>query len=241
MIQIIRLLKLFEVWIYILLGLVSFLYLQKFVNALKEWKGTVFGLEKDNALRRINEAVTVLVLSLLVAGGELFLTTFVYSSVPGVQVLNTPTLNVIASPTVTLNISSGTITVQGSSGTAEVITSISPSTSPTTSQAQNGCIQGKLDFTSPEPGEQISGSVELLGTLVITDFGFYKYEYSKPGSSIWVTIAAGNEIKPNGSLGFWDVSLLVPGDYLLRLVVFDNQGQALSPCVIPVTVVAPPS
>jgi hypothetical protein len=39
-----------------------------------------------------------------------------------------------------------------------------------------------------------------------------------------------------GSLGQWDTTSVPPGDYQLRLVVTDNQGQALPACVISVRV-----
>ena len=39
-----------------------------------------------------------------------------------------------------------------------------------------------------------------------------------------------------GPLGQWDTGTLAPGDYQLRLVVSDNQGQALPACVITVRV-----
>jgi len=42
-----------------------------------------------------------------------------------------------------------------------------------------------------------------------------------------------------GRLGTWDTSALAPGNYMLRLVVTDNQGIALTPCVIQVVVDAP--
>ena len=44
----------------------------------------------------------------------------------------------------------------------------------------------------------------------------------------------------NALLGNWDTTLLVPGDYLLRLVVADSQNQLLPACVVSVRVVAPP-
>ena len=39
--------------------------------------------------------------------------------------------------------------------------------------------------------------------------------------------------------GTWDTSQLVPGDYLLRLVVTDNVNNLFPACVISVRVVAP--
>jgi hypothetical protein len=40
-------------------------------------------------------------------------------------------------------------------------------------------------------------------------------------------------------VGFWDTSTLTPGDYQLRLLVTDSQGQSYPPCVVPVRVSAP--
>jgi hypothetical protein len=71
----------------------------------------------------------------------------------------------------------------------------------------------------------------------ISNFGFYKYEVAPQGSDTWATISAGRAIVNNGSLGRWDTTALTPGDYQLRLVVTDNQGQALQACVVPVRVV----
>jgi len=231
--EILRLLKTFEVWIYILLGLVSLFYLQKFIRAFNEWHGTIFGLERENAQRRLSEAVTVLVISLIIAAGEFVISTFVFPTIPGVQILSTPTLDVLAAPTVTLAALPTNLVV--GSQIPGLTTTVTPTI--VSGQSANGCTPGKLTFTAPVNGENVSGVVALKGTLVVTNFGFYKYEYSKPGSNTWVTIAAGNEIKPDGSLGFWDVSLLPLGDYLLHIIVYDNKGQTLPACQISVTVV----
>jgi hypothetical protein len=82
-------------------------------------------------------------------------------------------------------------------------------------------------------------TVELLGTVNIPNLGFYKYEFSEPGSDVWSTIAADNVAKVNGTIGYWNTGQLTPGDYLLRLVVVDNQNNPFPACVIAVRVVAP--
>ncbi len=233
--EILSLLKTFEVWIYILLGLVGLFYFQKFLRALNEWHGTIFGLERDNAQRRLNEAVTILVLAVLISAGEFFVTTFIIPTMPGMQMLNTPTLDILSTPTITLVVLPTSLQVTSQPGGLVTLT-VTPT--PASGQTSNGCITGKIEFTSPQNGAEVSGVVALKGTLVIENFGFYKYEYSKPGSNSWVTIAAGNEIQSDGSLGFWDVSLLVPGDYLLHIIVYDNKGQALPACEISVKVSA---
>ncbi len=78
--------------------------------------------------------------------------------------------------------------------------------------------------------------ITLKGVIEVQDFGFYKYEYSTPGSSTWMIIAANGTIDPEGTLGLWDTSLLIPGDYLLRLVVTDNRSNVIGVCVIGVVV-----
>jgi hypothetical protein len=100
-----------------------------------------------------------------------------------------------------------------------------------------GCVPGQVEFTSPKPGEEIKGTIDLIGTVNISNFGFYKYEVAPNGGSNWATISADRVTVMNNSLGRWDTTALTPGDYQLRLVVTDNQGNSLPPCVIPVRVV----
>jgi hypothetical protein len=57
------------------------------------------------------------------------------------------------------------------------------------------------------------------------------------GSDSWSTILANNQIVQDGELGRWDTAEITPGDYKLRLVVTDNQGNAMPACVVPVSIV----
>jgi hypothetical protein len=100
-----------------------------------------------------------------------------------------------------------------------------------------GCTSGQIELTYPEAGDEIKGIIELTGTVNIPNFGFYKYEVAPNGSDTWATIAAGRTAVTGGSLGRWDTTALTPGDYQLRLVVIDNQGTSLPPCVVPIQVV----
>ncbi len=79
--------------------------------------------------------------------------------------------------------------------------------------------------------------VEIYGTVVVKDLGFYKFEFSPQGLETWATFFAGREIKPEAPIGVWDTTQLVPGDYQLRLVTTDNQGSEFPPCVINVRVI----
>jgi hypothetical protein len=79
----------------------------------------------------------------------------------------------------------------------------------------------------------------LKGTVNVPNLGFYKYQYSKQGEDLWTTIAGGDQPKVEGEIGFWYIDQLANGDYLLRLVVTDNQNNLFPACVIPVRVVHP--
>jgi hypothetical protein len=220
MVEVVRLLIDFEIWIYALLGLIGVIYISRLLSDWREWRSAIFGLERDGAQRRLVMSATVVVLLLLTAGAELFVVSFVAPSYPMTDMLPTPTLDLMTTPTATL--APGVV---------------APLVVPTISaDISSGCIPGSIDWTSPFPGEEINGVVELVGTVDVLNLGFYKYEFSTPGQDNWTTIAGGNVKKVEESLGVWDTGQRLPGDYLLRLVVTNNEGTALPPCIIPVEV-----
>lgn len=223
--DILRGLTIYSTGIFILLGLGLLIYLRKFIFGLREWQGSVFGLEKDQAQRKLISATTGLTLILLLLIGEFLLITVIrprMSQVPDGQSIVT---NPLVTPTTTLS--------PGDNLTPE------PVLSPALDQENlvSECVEGVLEITSPINGEQVSGTVELIGSVNVEDFGSYKYEYSTTGTINWVTIAAGNQLKLDESLGFWYTSALTPGPYLLKLVPLDNMGEELPPCIISVEVV----
>jgi hypothetical protein len=99
-----------------------------------------------------------------------------------------------------------------------------------------GCTP-QVMLTSPTADEEVKGTVELIGTVNTPNFGFYKYEVARQGTDTWATISADRNIVNNGLLGRWNTTALTPGDYQLRLVVTDNQGKMLPPCVVSIRVV----
>ncbi|MBE0697665.1 MAG: hypothetical protein IH586_12150 [Anaerolineaceae bacterium] len=224
-------LKNYEVWIYSLLGLIALVYLQKLIIAWKDWQGTVYGLEREIAQRRFSTALTILLLLVAFVLLEFLTVSFVAPSYPQSLSLPTATLDLLATPTVTLSTNINGITSASTVESTLVVTAQPPQ--------QEGCIPGQIEWVDPKPGQEISQTVELKGTVNVPNLGFYKYQYSKPQEDVWTDIAAGNQGKLEGQIGFWNTSSLVPGDYLLRLVVLDNQNQPFPACVIPVRVMQP--
>jgi hypothetical protein len=102
-----------------------------------------------------------------------------------------------------------------------------------------GCVPGSVAITFPKEGDTVSGVVKVEGTADIPDFGFYKYEISRPEDSIWLSLNAGEAPVRDGVLGEWITDMLPEGDYMLRLVVVDNKGQTLPACIIQVRVSQP--
>lgn len=220
-----RFLATYEGLIYILLalsGLFAFRWLWKSWRELHE---SVFGLEREFAMRRLSQALVVSLLILIMFFGELFLASFVVPSLPSTDLLVTPTLDI-------LNQTEGA----RSGNPAILLTELLPASD---TSSTSGCIPDQLIITSPELGQEVSGTVTLVGTVDIANFGFYKYEVSPQGAETWATISAGREIVQNGDVGFWDTTTLTPGDYQLRLLVTDSQGQSYPPCIISVRVSAP--
>ena len=225
-----RFFRAYEIWIYFLLSLGGLIYLRKFILAWDELRGAAFGLEKESAQSRLNQAAGMLVLLLAIGLAVFVMVSFVAPSVPGANPLLTPTLDVLATTTATLP-----ITEQSADTSLEMVgaTATPPEIEPAGGE---GCTPGQVMLTDPNDGSEISGLVTLTGTANMQNFGFYKYEIARPGETVWLTIQAGRRVVLNDELGQWDTRTLDSGEYMLRLVVTDNQGEALPPCVIRVYV-----
>ena len=227
MAEIFRLFKLAESYLYIILGIIGFIYLRKLIISINEYRNSLFGMEKDNARGHLFQAGGVLLLVLIVAIGEFAFISYIETSPSALIIQSTPTINLSATDTPMISQPQAlpeNTSVPGI-GTETVLPPVSPV-----------CEPGKIEWTSPKEGEEIKGSVELKGTANIPDFGFYKYEFSQDNVN-WTTMQANRAIVINGVLGVWDTSLRVPGDYYLRLVVYDNQETALPACIVKVRII----
>lgn len=226
-----RFFQAYEIWIYILLGLMGIYYLRKFFLAWQELQGAVFGLERENAQGRLNQAASMLLFVLSFAIAEFILTSFIIPATPAAVPLLTPTLTLLATPTTTLMSGETGVTNEIASTPQETPVALLQSPSQTSQ-----CVAGQIFISSPQNGSEIRGIVEINGSANIPNFGFYKLEMRRIDEQDWLTILAGNQIQPDGLLGTWNTSLLPPAVYQLRLVVVDNQGVPSPPCEIQITV-----
>ena len=220
-----------EALIYLVLGILAIWEIRKFALAWEEMRGAAFGLERESAQSRLNRAAILLVVILAMAMVEFILVSFVVPTVPGATPLFTPTIDLLATPSITLPVSTH--------GTIEPGLVTSTPLLPGSTAENQGCIPGQLTITDPANGEQISGVITLIGTVDVLNLGFYKYEVKYPSDLVWLTIQAGRGAKRDEALGEWDTSTVSPGNYLLQLVAIDNTGQEIGACEIQVNVVPP--
>ena len=227
----------YNIGIFIALSIGLLIYLWKFWMGLSEWQKSIFGLEKEFAQRKLVSATTGLTLLLLLLLGEFILVTVISPRLPDHTADETPDITLTPVVTDTLSMaesqdeSAEVLNPNGSALTPEPLANL------VQESLVSECVEDVLEITYPGDGESISGTIQIIGSVMIENFGSYKYEYSTTGPINWITIAADNDLKLNESLGNWFTSSLTPGTYLLRLVPLNNVGDELTPCIITVDVV----
>jgi hypothetical protein len=223
--QALQFFRAYEIWIYIILGVLALWQIRKFALAWEELRGAFFGLEREAAQSRVNSAATMVVLLIIMAVAEFTIVTFVIPTLPGANLLPTPMLDLLATPTTTLP-----APAQNPNQTQEA------TPTPGEIPAAEGCVPEQINLTSPQNGNRVSGSVNIQGSADNPNFGFYTLQIAHPGDVIWLPIQVGQEPVKKDLLGTWDTSSITPGEYMLKLVVTDNVGSELTPCAIQVTV-----
>ena len=224
MVEVYKFLSSYEGLIYIVMAIGGLFAFRWLWNAWREWQMAVYQLEREFSLRRLSQAIAISTLIVILFCAEFFVASFVIPGLPADTFISTPTLDLFATPTGTLS--------------PEMMTQFAAAPPVAVNSNTSGCVPDQLIITSPKPGSEVTGAIDLIGTVNIPNFGFYKYEVAPQGSDTWATISAGRNIVVNEKIGGWDTSALTPGDYQLRVVVTDNQGQSLPACIIPIRILA---
>lgn len=219
-------LKDYQILIYVLFGFVFLIFLQRLLRAIREWRRALYGLEKETSMRIIATSSVVLMIVGLLLVLEFSMANYIAPAFPNGLTLATSTIDFESTPEGT----PGATLMPGQTPEPTLVT-MNPLVS-------GGCEAGKLEWLSPQPGSELRGSVPLTVTVQFDDLAFYKYEFSLAGSDIWTTIAADDSNVDKKDLSPWNTGTVVPGDYLLRLVVVNRENITLPACEIPVTILA---
>lgn len=210
----------YEILIYLVLGVGILITLRWLWRALRETQDAIYGLEKQIASRNLSSAIAAIALIIMLVIGELYITSFLVPDLPSSTFLLTPTVNVL-----TTSGAAPESDLTSPVNATETGNSLNPPTS-------SGCTPDTIMITDPSPGQDLSGVVKIYGIIDVNDLGFYKFEFASAERDNWATFFAGREIKPDEAIGAWDTSQLPAGEYQLRLVVTNNQGEEYPPCVV---------
>ena len=215
----------YQLWIYAILGVLALIYLVRLITAWRERYATIFGLEREDAQRRLNSALAVFILLILLIAAEFIIITFVIPEWPLVMMTATPEATASEDEEMPM------ITPPSDSGLVIISTPQGAVPNSPISALSSGCIPGQLEWLDPVTGDVIEGSYILHATVNVQDMAFYNWSFSSAGEQEnWQVLSGGNLPVIEGELGLWATSQVPNGDYVLRLTVFDLNNQELPSC-----------
>lgn len=197
----------FETYVYIGLALVAVWCVVIIGRAGRRLDDTTFGIERAEAEGARTQAVVALAVILLLAGGLFWSTRYGVNALSG-SIAPTAAPTVVVTPT--------------------------PITDPGTVKVDRSGCNETLQISQPADGTLVNTTTEILGTVNTPNLAFYKLELSgAPTNGNWVTINVGTTAVVNGRLvATFSPNPYTPGNYAMRLVAFDNDGEASVPCVV---------
>ncbi len=225
MVAIIRFFQTYEHAIYFILGLGGLVYAWRFYQAWQEIKEAIYGLEAETGKKKLNRSAVSLFLVLL----NIFVVFVLVTFIAPVMAPDIP----VALPLQPVEI---TATYLADPSAAETLAAIAnldatPTALSTVDANTDGCIIDEIEISSPRSGETVRGSISISGTVSVINFGNYRIDYSNTQTGLWRTIQAGNQkVIDDNLVEVWDLSDFQPGEYVLQLVVRDNEGTEFTPC-----------
>lgn len=104
-----------------------------------------------------------------------------------------------------------------------------PLATPPTTECPAGQPQPDLQIVQPQEGQQVSGNVQVTGVVSIPAFSRYQIELTNdPAGNNWQIVygpSTAQVLQANSFLGGWDSTRVPDGQYLMRVVGYDQQGQ----------------
>lgn len=85
-----------------------------------------------------------------------------------------------------------------------------------------------MEIVSPQEGQVLQGSVEIIGTIPPDGFisGEVSYAYRQSDAETWFSIGSISQPVANGILTVWDTSTISDGDYKIKVTVNYTGGEA---------------
>ncbi len=99
--------------------------------------------------------------------------------------------------------------------------------------AADGCTAPDVTITEPEPGDEVSGSFELVGSAATVAFRYYEIDIRPEGVPDFDFYLRRSRSVKDGPLAVINTELFGDGLHWVRLRVIDLGGNTLEPCAIP--------
>ena len=234
-----------QAWIFLLLASVGVLLLWLWWSARRRLRRARFGIERAMLVNARSRAVIVIFMTITLMAAVLLLNVFIAPNLTAMFGVP-PTLGAgdlltdTPAPTPTAELVLPGFETPTPESSAEPTATLTP-----VPVGGANCLNPQATITSPIPGAILAGEIEVSGTANVDNFAYYKVEISTLGDN-WLTVIisqsdAEGRILPvvNGILGKWNTAQQTPGDYALRLVVYNSPGDFPPPCTIPITITAP--
>lgn len=216
----------YQTWIYVVLALILVIYLKKLIDATAAWNATIFGLERDYAQKKVNAALVVVIVTVLLLVSEFISVNYLISAPQALSPLTGGGVNedgIDIAIVVEKDLPSPAISV-GTGVTAD-------------GTYLGGCAPGILEWIAPRPSEVLTGLYTLRATVNVPEMGFFRWDYAPindPNS--WNAISAQNLPLIEGDLGLLATTEIENGDYILRLEVMSKTNERWSPCDVPIRI-----
>ena len=241
-------------WIYAVCGLVALYQIYRLWGVRMERRQAVFSLEREKAVRELQNIFSVAMLLLVIMGATYFTSTTLAEAVAPLVAearVPNPTPGFIATPTNTPLPATETPTPGPTSlpttptpddavFEVEPVEALEPpptdTPAPAAPVAAAACPDSRAIISSPGNQQVLSGVVVVLGTASHEQFQYYKIEYAPAGSEGFNYLNGGNSQVMNGVLITFDTTSLANGAWTLRLIVVDQTGNFPPPCQVTVQI-----
>jgi LysM repeat protein len=96
-----------------------------------------------------------------------------------------------------------------------------------------GCLLDGVTITSPEPGSEVTGTFDLIGSATASDFRYFEVEVRPEGVDAYDFYVRQSEPVVEGVIAPINTELFGEGLHWVRVRVVDQDGVTLAPCAIP--------
>jgi hypothetical protein len=225
-------------YLYIICGLILLPFLNQIQRARRD-RLSIFPLEKESAAKRLRRALFGVGLVLSIAAGIFWISSYAEPTIAELDETPTPTPTSVlfATPTrlplVSTPMETPTITPTPTRRPRPTPQEVEPTETPTLEVVMPDCPNPGVRIAFPGVNAVLQGTVEILGSADIENFGYYKFEFmSLSTADEWHHIYTGEQPISDGVLGYWSVDPLPAGEYLFQLIVVDATGNYPPPCQV---------